>query len=237
MRVEMLTFLLAAVVTLGGALGVVLLRNTVHNALSLIATLFGIAILFMTLDAYFLAAVQVIVYAGAVVVLFLFVIMLLGVDKIDHVEREIFKGQRSAALLVGIAVLGLSLTALLSVGSVTTGRASSMAALDPSVPDINSLARVIFTDYVFALEITSVLLTIAVVGAVVLARKGGAVIDLDEFPDGPAVPDEPEPELAGTDPVPDTSAAVDSSTDGAGGQDVGEADLATSGAGESEAGS
>lgn len=229
----MLTFLLAAIATLGGALGVVLLRNTVHNALSLIGTLFGMAILFMTLDAYFLAAVQVIVYAGAVVVLFLFVIMLLGVDKIDHVEREIFKGQRSAAVLVGLAVMGLSLTALLSVGSVTTGRASSMAALDPLAPDVNGLARAIFTDYVFAFEVASVLLTIAVVGAVVLARRGGSLIDLEEFPDGPAVVDEPEPELPGADDV-DEAGADD--PDEAGSDGGAGADLASTGAGESEAG-
>lgn len=204
----MLTFLLAAMVTLGGAFGVVLLRNTVHNALSLIATLFGIAILFMTLDAYFLAAVQVIVYAGAVVVLFLFVIMLLGVDKIDHIEREIFKGQRGASVLVGVAVLGLSLTALLSVGSVTTGRASSMAAVDPTIPDIDGLAKVIFTDHVFAFEITSVLLTIAVVGAVVLARRSGSAIDLDEFPDGPAVIEVAEPEPSGDEGVADADGEV-----------------------------
>lgn len=125
MRVEMLTFLLSAMICLGGALGVVMLRNTVHNALSLVATLFGIAILFMNLGAYFLAAVQVIVYGGAVVVLFLFVIMLLGVDKVDHVQRELFKGERIGALAVGVAILGLSVTALLSIGSVTTGRAQS----------------------------------------------------------------------------------------------------------------
>ena len=209
MRVEMLTFLLSALICLGGALGVVLFRNTVHNALSLIATLFGIAILFMTLDAYFLAAVQVIVYAGAIVVLFLFVIMLLGVDKIDHLERELYKGERFSAVAVGAAILGLSITALLSVGAVTTGNAESTAAIDGTKPDINGLARALFTDYVFALEITSILLTIAVVGAVVLARRGGPAIDLAEFPDGPAVPDEPEPEPEPEDAAEDSEGSAD----------------------------
>lgn len=192
MKVEMFTFLVSAAICLGGALGVVLLRNTVHNALSLIATLFGIAVLFMSLGAYFLAAVQVIVYAGAIVVLFLFVIMLLGVDKLDQFQRDSIIGQRPAALAVAVAVLGLSVTALLSVGSQATGTASTLAATDASTPDINSLAKLLFTDYVFALEITSVLLTIAVVGAVVLARRGGAPIDLEEFPEGPAVVEPPE---------------------------------------------
>ncbi|HTN99708.1 MAG TPA: NADH-quinone oxidoreductase subunit J [Microthrixaceae bacterium] len=211
MKVEMFTFLVSAAICLGGALGVVLLRNAVHNALSLIATLFGIAVLFMTLDAYFLAAVQVIVYAGAIVVLFLFVIMLLGVDKIERFDRDAIIGQRPAALVVGLAILGLSVTALLSVGSQSTGRASSLAAPDAATPDINSLAKLLFTDYVFALEITSVLLTIAVIGAVVLARRGGAPIDLDEFPDGPAVVDPPEVDPADVADADSDSSGSDSS--------------------------
>jgi NADH-quinone oxidoreductase subunit J len=184
MRVEMFTFVLTALICLGGSLGVVLFRNPVHNALSLVATLFGVAVLFMTLGAYFLAAIQVVVYAGAIVVLFLFVIMLLGVDKAEAFEREPILGQRPAAVAAGVAILGLSLTALLSVGSRVTGQASSLAAVDPSEPNINALAKVLFTDYVFAFEITSVLLTIAVVGAVVLSRRAGTAIDEAEFPEG-----------------------------------------------------
>ena len=78
--VEPTVFGVAGAIVLGGAMGVVLNRNPVHAALSLVATLFGIAVLFVAQEANFLAAVQVIVYAGAIVVLFLFVIMLLGVD-------------------------------------------------------------------------------------------------------------------------------------------------------------
>ncbi len=96
MRVEMFTFLVTGAICLGGALGVVLLRNPVHNALSLVATLFGVAVLFIAQEAYFLAAVQVIVYAGAIVVLFLFVIMLLGVDRSQQLGREPILGQRPA---------------------------------------------------------------------------------------------------------------------------------------------
>ena len=78
---EAITFFIAALIAIAGACGVVLLKNPVHAALSLVATLFGVAIHFINLEAYFLAAVQVIVYAGAIVILFLFVIMLLGVDR------------------------------------------------------------------------------------------------------------------------------------------------------------
>lgn len=183
MRVEMFTFLVTGAICLAGALGVVLFRNPVHNALSLIATLFGVAVLFIAQEAYFLAAIQVIVYAGAIVILFLFVIMLLGVDKAERIDTEPILGQRPAAVLTGIAILGLSLTALLSSAARITGEQSVMAALDPG-DDIGLLGRTLFTDYIFAVEITAVLLTVAVVGAVVLARRAAAPIDLDEFPEG-----------------------------------------------------
>ena len=182
----MFTFLLTGAICLAGALGVVLFRNTVHNALSLVATLFGVAVLFIAQEAYFLAAIQVIVYAGAIVILFLFVIMLLGVDRADSLEREPLLGQRPVAAVLGIAILGLTLTALLSTAAEVTGDHSVLAPLDPEVPDIERLGRVLFTDYIFAFEITAVLLTIAVIGAVVLARRSAAPIDLDEFPDGTA---------------------------------------------------
>jgi NADH-quinone oxidoreductase subunit J len=186
MRVEMFTFLVTGAICLAGALGVVLFRNPVHNALSLIATLFGVAVLFIAQEAYFLAAIQVIVYAGAIVILFLFVIMLLGVDKAERIDTEPILGQRPAAVLTGVAILGLSLTALLSSAARITGAESVLAPIDPDVPDIEQLGRVLFTDYIFAVEITAVLLTIAVVGAVVLARRAGAPIDLEEFPEGTA---------------------------------------------------
>lgn len=188
MRVEMFVFLISGAVCLGGALGVVLFRNPVHNALSLVATLFGVAVLFVAQEAYFLAAIQVIVYAGAIVVLFLFVIMLLGVDRAEQMGMEPIAGQRVLAVICGVAILGLSLTALLAAAERTTGTPSSSAPLDPTVADVERLGRVLFTDYVFAFEITAVLLTIAVVGAVVLARRSSrAPIDLEEFPEGTVV--------------------------------------------------
>ncbi|HRW40636.1 MAG TPA: NADH-quinone oxidoreductase subunit J, partial [Microthrixaceae bacterium] len=119
MRVEMFTFLIAGAIVLGGALGVVLLRNPVHNALSLVGTLFGIAVLFVAQDAQFLAAVQVIVYAGAIVVLFLFVIMLLGVDEAEDLSVEPLVGQRPVAIIAGVAIAGLSLVSLFLAGGAT----------------------------------------------------------------------------------------------------------------------
>ena len=171
MMADHVVFWIAAVVCVAGALGVVLARNPVHSALSLVATLFGIAIHFVNLGAHFLAAVQVVVYAGAIVVLFLFVIMLLGVDRAEQLETEPLAGQRPAAAVIAIvAVAMLGLLAVRGV-QVTTGQVSSVAPLHGKSSNIEILGRALFTDYVFAFEVTSVLLVIAVVGAVVLARR------------------------------------------------------------------
>jgi NADH-quinone oxidoreductase subunit J len=166
--VELVVFVIAGAACLAGALGVVLSENTVHAALSLVGTLFGIAVLFVAQEANFLAAVQVIVYAGAIVVLFLFVIMLLGVDRLENLRVEPLVGQRAAAAVVALGILALSVGALASTGYEVTG---FVGEIDTNVPDIGRLGESLFTDYVFAFEMTSVLLVIAVVGAVVLARR------------------------------------------------------------------
>src|ERR1700716_587817 len=103
---ELAVFIISGIILLAGGLGVVLLANPVHSALSLVLTLFGVAVLFVAQDAQFLAAVQVIVYAGAIVVLFLFVIMLIGVGREEDIQAEPLRGQRPAAIAVG--VLGLA---------------------------------------------------------------------------------------------------------------------------------
>ena len=169
---EAAVFAVSAVVILVGAVGVVVNRNPVHAALSLVATLFGVAVLFIAQLANFLAAVQVIVYAGAIVVLFLFVIMLLGVDRAEDLRVNPLGGQRPAAAALGLAGLGLTLTLLLRGDgeSPATGARSVVRALGDG-PNINQLGELLFTRYLFAFEITSVLLVIAVVAAVVLSRR------------------------------------------------------------------
>jgi len=172
---ELFVFLVAGGACIVGALGVVLSKNPVHAALSLVGTLFGIAVLFIAQEAHFLAAVQVIVYAGAIVVLFLFVLMLLGVDRAEDLSIEpLGGGQRIAAVIVGLAVLALPLFAIWSTDGDATGAAPQTGdtnLIDPLVPNVNQLGESLFTTYLFAFEVTSVLLVIAVVGAVVLARK------------------------------------------------------------------
>ena len=169
MTVELFVFVVAGAACLAGAIGVVASTSPVHAALSLVGTLFGIAVLFVAQEANFLAAVQVIVYAGAIVVLFLFVIMLLGVDRSDDLEIEPLVGQRVAAAVVSLGILALTFGAIASTGYEATGVVSGF---DEDVPDINRLGESLFTDYLFAFEITSILLVIAVVGAVLLSRRG-----------------------------------------------------------------
>lgn len=175
-QVELVVFVVAGAAVLAGALGVVLSENPVHAALSLVGTLFGVAVLFVAQEANFLAAVQVIVYAGAIVVLFLFVLMLLGVDRVEDLTVEPLVGQRVAAAVVALGILALTVGGLASTGYEVTG---VVGDIDPDVPDIERLGTVLFTDYLYAFEITSVLLVIAVVAAIMLARvpKGPEIVD------------------------------------------------------------
>jgi NADH-quinone oxidoreductase subunit J len=177
---DAVVFAIASVVSIAGALGVVLSRNPVHAALMLVMTLFGVAVLFVEQQAHFLAAVQVIVYAGAIVVLFLFVIMLLGVDRSEDLGVETLRAQRPmAAALVLITALELALLVRYG-GWVTGSRSIAGIGRDPNVPNVELLARSIFSRYLLAFEATSVLLVIAVVGAVVLARRPARLRDPDE---------------------------------------------------------
>jgi NADH-quinone oxidoreductase subunit J len=165
----MVVFVVATIMVLAGAIGVVTRSNPVHAALSLVLTLFGIAVHFVALGAHFLAAVQVIVYAGAIVVLFLFVIMLLGVDKAEDLSIEPFPIQRPLAIVVGLGLVGLIVAAVVQARDTI---AESAVPLEAQGDDnIKLLARNVFEDHVFAFEFTSVLLIVAVAGTVLLTRK------------------------------------------------------------------
>jgi len=166
---DSLVFAVAAAVVLVGAIGVVVARNPVHSALMLVMTLFGVAVLFVAQQADFLAAVQVIVYAGAIVVLFLFVIMLLGVDRQEAVRQDPLKGQRPLAAMLGLLTLAELL--LLAHTQWATGQHSVAGAASGPGSNVEKLARSVFTRYLVPFEVTSVLLVIAVLGAVVLARR------------------------------------------------------------------
>jgi NADH-quinone oxidoreductase subunit J len=170
-------FFVAAAVVLAGGLGVVLARNPVHSALFLLMTLLGVAVLFLLRDAELVAAVQIIVYAGAIVVLFLFVIMLLGVDR-DESLRDPLPFQRWTALGLGVVLL---LEVLFLAGHVwatgtTTAHGVALEGGDNG-NNVERVARVLFTDYLWPFELTGLLLVVAVVGAVVLARRSGQPVE------------------------------------------------------------
>ena len=166
---EWAVFAAFAVAALAGAVGVVLSRKSVHAALFLVLTLFCMAVFFVLQDAHFLAAVQVIVYAGAIVILFLFVIMLLGVEQEEDLFAEPLPGQRPVAVVAGIALLAGLL--LMTGGLEPTGEASVRGRALGEGPNVEKVAESLFTDFLWPFEITSVLLVIAVVGAIVLARR------------------------------------------------------------------
>ena len=181
MNVEVIMFFVGAVLAIAGALGVVVAKNPVHSALLLVVTLISVALLFLLLDAQLVAAVQVIVYAGAIVVLFLFVIMLLGVDREESLADPV-PFQRPAAIALG-AVLLVEIF-VLAGRTWATGAAATRGSLSEPVDgqdlgNVERVARVLFTDFLWAFELTAALLVIAVVGAVVLARRSGQKPELD----------------------------------------------------------
>jgi NADH-quinone oxidoreductase subunit J len=186
-----IVFFVFAALALIGAIGVVGSRNPVHSALFLVLTLVSVAVFFLQENAALLAAVQIIVYASAIVVLFLFVIMLLGVDREEALEDPI-KYQRPAAFALGALVIAEVLY-LAGHDWATGAKTARGVPLKGGVPvgggsfgtNIQRVARVLFTDFLWPFEITAALLVIAVVGAVVLARRSG---QRAESPEGETIP-------------------------------------------------
>jgi len=159
----MILFWVVAVLSVASALTVVLHRNPVYCALALVMALFQVALMFVALDAHLIALLQVIVYAGAIVVLFLFVIMLLSLEPdVPHPGRYTTR-MASIALTV---VLGVEIGAAVLV--------AQPGALAPPPVDFGStrmIGQKLFSEYLLPFELTSVLLLVAIVGAVVLARR------------------------------------------------------------------
>lgn len=175
---ELVVFICATVMVIAGALGVIIRQHPVHCALSLVLTLFGVAVHFVAQEAHFLAAVQVIVYAGAIVVLFLFVIMLLGVDRAEDLRVDPLPIQRPLAALVGLATVGLLTAAIFAAREsvpLQTGSGIEVEAAtatgEPTDANIKQLSDNLFSTHVFAFEFTGVLLVVAVAGTVVLTRR------------------------------------------------------------------
>jgi NADH-quinone oxidoreductase subunit J len=164
-RGEAVTFWILAPIAVLAAVGVLFSKKAVHSALLLAATMLSLAILYLAQDAPFLGVVQVVVYTGAVMMLFLFVLMLVGVDSADSLV-ETLRGQRIAAL---VAALGFGGLLVFGLGDATV----TNAGLDQANHDgnVQGLADLIFSRYVFAFEVTSALLIVAAMGAMILAHR------------------------------------------------------------------
>ena len=178
MNLEQVVFGVMFVGALGTSLAMLFARNAVHAALFLVGSQMALAVAFLLQGAFFVAAVQIIVYAGAIMVLFLFVIMLLGVDR-REVLVEPLQGQRGLAVfLAGIFVLEILYIAWRGVDFVAGGVAQgarSLQELNQDPGNVESIANVLFDRFLLPFEATSILLVVAIVGVMVLARRISAL--------------------------------------------------------------
>ncbi len=170
MPLDNVVFWVFAPISVGSAVAMLFQRNAVHAVLFLIVNFFTLAIFYLVLGAPFLFAVQIIVYAGAIMVLFLFVIMLLGVDRDESLIGRL-KGQRPLAILLGLGLAAEMVVAVRAgVGFARRGPADFDALVNKG-GNAAALSRVLFRDYFFPFEVTSVLLIIAAIAAMVLAHR------------------------------------------------------------------
>ena len=168
---EKALFIIFALIALASALNILLQRNPLYSALSLICTLAALSALYMMLHAQFIAAIQIVVYAGAIMVLFVFVIMLLNVQK-DQPQIEKQKGLRYLAIPFAGLLIAETFYVLRLVPERTMPQVAVESA-DRAIGTTWSIGTNLFTDYLLPFEVTSVLILMAVVGAIVLARREG----------------------------------------------------------------
>ncbi len=165
---EAFQFWLLGSIAVLGAFGTILMRRAVHSALCLAGTMIILAVFYLANGAYFLGVVQIIVYTGAIMMLFLFVVMLVGVTAADSL-KETLKGQRWLAVACG---LGFGILLVAGIGNAALKNFNGLGAANTAHGgNVEGLARLIFTKYVFAFEITGALLITAAVGAMVLTHR------------------------------------------------------------------
>jgi len=163
---EAVLFWVLAVVAVVGAIGVVAARKAVYSAMSLAGVMIALAMLYIAQDALFLGIVQVVVYTGAVMMLFLFVLMLIGIDTSESFAETI-RGQRIAAIMTGV---GFGILLIAGIGSVSAAGFTGLAQANAG-GNVQGLAVLIFTKYLWAFELTGALLITAALGAMVLAHR------------------------------------------------------------------
>ncbi|GAA2139741.1 NADH-quinone oxidoreductase subunit J [Kitasatospora kazusensis] len=163
---EAVQFWILAVIAVGGALGMLLMKKAVHSALCLAATMLALAVCYLAQGAVFLGIVQIVVYTGAIMMLFLFVVMLVGVTSEDSLKEQL-KGQRIAAVVCG---LGFGVLLIAGIANAKLSHFTGLAAANAE-GNVQGLARLIFTKYVWAFEVTGALLITAAIGAMVLTHR------------------------------------------------------------------
>jgi len=165
---QLALFIIFGLLAVAGALNLLLQRHPINSALSLVVVMMSLAVLYWSLGAEFLAAAQVIVYSGAVMVLFVFVIMLLNAG-----EEEQTKGSRAAYIVgfPGAAAIFCLLSFVFLSERAAFGNVSIGGYLDDAVKNIDEISSVLFTKLLLPFEVTSILILVAILGAVVLARK------------------------------------------------------------------
>jgi len=172
-------FWVFAPISIAAAIGMLVMRNVIHSALFLVVNFGCIAVMFLLLDAPFLFAVQIVVYAGAIMVLFLFVIMLLGVDR-DDVRTERLFLQRPLAIVLAIAFVAEISVALRAGIGFATLAPEGFDQLQPT-GNAQAVAEVLFRDYFFPFEVTSILLIVAAMATMVLAQRKVRVVTQAEL--------------------------------------------------------
>jgi NADH-quinone oxidoreductase subunit J len=169
MPLDNVVFWVFAPISVASAIGMLMMRSAVYAALFLIVNLFCLAIMYLLLDASFLFAVQIIVYAGAIMVLFLFVIMLLGIDRGDPIRDRLSWQRGLVYVLAAGFVVELFFAIRAGIGFATRAPAGFEAVNQPG--NTQAVAQVLFEDYFFPFEVTSVLLIVASIAAMVLAQR------------------------------------------------------------------
>jgi NADH-quinone oxidoreductase subunit J len=173
---QVLSFFVLAVASTASAIGVIIFKNAVHSALSLILTLLFLALFYLQLGAMFIAVVQILIYAGAIMVLFLFVVTMLASEASDTELPDRIPWQRGIAATLGLILVG-ALSYLLFTGtaidaSAKASGANSLSLVVNTQGDPQAFGLALFHGFAFPFEVTSLLIVVAILGAMVLGRKG-----------------------------------------------------------------
>jgi NADH-quinone oxidoreductase subunit J len=173
---QILSFFVLAVAGIASALGVIIFRNAVHSALSLILTLLFLALFYLQLGAMFIAVVQILIYAGAIMVLFLFVVTMLASESRDTELPDRIPWQRGIAATLGFMLVGVLSYLLFTGASIDTGAktsgANSLSHVVATQGDTQAFGLALFHGFAFPFEVTSLLIVVAILGAMVLGRRG-----------------------------------------------------------------